>query len=417
MGHSINIVLAVSGSISCYKAYDLLRNLVSGEHQVKVILTRGALKFIRPQTFRYLGAKAVYSFDDDFNYPKNENDGSVLHISLARWAHKLVIAPLSANTASRLAKGEADDLLTSLFLALKKEQDILIFPAMNSLMLEHPFTKENLQALKKLTSLDNVFIHPTDEGLLACEEVGKGKLADVEEITALTETIGPIKYKKYILIVTGATLAPIDPVRYVSNPSSGTTGFYLAKKFLAHGYRTFVISGKAGASRLNIFNNHPHFKLTTVTTTQEMHQAVSDAFDECAAYISPAAISDLEFDMYEHKIKKSKLNHHIKFKKSPDILADMIKRRRDQCMIGFAAETNLSEEVLKEKFKRKPVDLLIGTQVFYGRQIIEGFQSSKAVYKVFDGEHYIDKTVDKELLADSIVEFVRHWPGRTSFPV
>ena len=407
MDTKLNIILAISGSISCYKSYDLARNLVKDGHQVKIILTQGAVKFIRPQTFRYLGVKAVYTFDDDFHYPKDEKDDPVLHISLARWAHKLVIAPLSANTASRLAKGEANDLLTSLFLAFDPHKNILIFPAMNSHMLEHPFTKENLNELKKISSLGNVFIHPTDEGLLACEETGEGKLADIEEIKALIETITPIKNPKRILIASGATISPIDPVRYVTNPSSGTTGYYLAKAFLAHGYKTHVVSGKIGVDKFNLFKHHPNFNLITVTTTHEMYQAIDRAFDQCHIYVSPAAISDLEFDMYKHKIKKKDLDHHIKFKKSPDILGSMINKKKNQTIIGFAAETDLSEEVLKEKFDRKPVDLLVGTQVFYDDNKTEGFQSNQAVYKFFDGKSYINKTMEKRLLADYIVSFVQ----------
>ena len=410
----MNIILAVTGSISCYKSYNLARFLVKTGHQVKVVLTSGAVKFIRPKTFRYLGVKAVYTFEDDFNYPQLETDDPVLHVSLSHWADKLVIAPLTANTASRLAAGKADDLLTSLFLAFGPNKAILIFPAMNSLMLEHPFTKENFRELKKLASLNNVFIHPTDEGLLACEEIGEGKLAEIEEIMDLIETVGTIKKHKHVLIATGATLSPIDPVRYVSNPSSGTTGYHLAKTCLVRGYKTSVVSGRNGEGKLNLLKHHPNFRLITVTTTHEMYQAVDSEFNTCDIYISPAAISDLEFDMYKHKIKKRELDHHITFKKSPDILEAMIKKKKHQFIIGFAAETDLSKEVLQEKYERKPVDLLVGTQVFYNDKRIEGFQSNKASYKLFDGKSYKNKTLEKKHLADYIMEYIEnlHMDGR-----
>ena len=406
MERPLNIVLAVSGSISCYKSYDLARFLVKADHFVKVVLTRGALKFIRPQTFRYLGVKAVYTFEDDFNYPKQETDNPVLHVSLSRWADKLVIAPLTANTASRLARGKADDLLTSLFLAFGPEKDILIFPAMNSLMLEHPFTKENFEELEKLASLNNVFIHPTDKGLLACEDIGEGKLAEIEEIADLIETIGTTQKHKHVLIATGATLSPIDPVRYVSNPSSGKTGYYLAKTCLNRGYKTSVVSGKNGLEKLGRLKHHPRFQLVTVMTTHEMYRAVDSVFGTCDIYISPAAISDLEFDMYKHKVKKRDLDHHITFKQSPDILENMIKKKKHQVIVGLAAETNLSKEVLQEKYERKPVDLLVGTQVFYDDTKIEGFQLHKADYMFFDGKSYKSKTLEKKSLADYIMDFI-----------
>ena len=406
MDKRLNIILAVSGSISCYKSYDLARALVKKGHEVKVILTQGAVKFIKPQTFRYLGVKAVHTFEDDFNYPKLETDPSVLHVSLSRWADKLVIAPLTANTASSLAKGAAHDLLTSLFLAFERDKAILIFPAMNTLMLEHPFTKENFEEIKKLATLNNVFIHPTDEGLLACEERGEGKLAEKEEMIDLIETIGGPQNDKHILIASGATIAPIDPVRYISNPSSGTTGYYLAKTCLARGYKTSVVSGRSGVGKLDHFKHHPHFNLTTVTTTHEMYRAIDKIFDDSDIYISPAAISDLEFDMYKKKIKKRDLDHHITFKKSPDILQAMIKKKKNRIIIGFAAETALTEDIMREKFARKPVDLLVGTQVFYDDKKKEGFQSNKATYKFFDGTSFTDKAMKKESLAHYIMEFV-----------
>ncbi len=384
----------------------MARLLVKSEHQVKVVLTRGAVKFIRPQTFRYLGVKAVYTYEDDFNYPQLETDGPVLHVSLSRWADKLVIAPLTANTTSRLAGGRADDLLTSLFLAFGPKKTILIFPAMNSLMLEHPFTKENFRELEKLASLNNIFIHPTDEGLLACEDIGEGKLAEIEEIIDLVETIGAVKKHKHVLIATGATLSPIDPVRYVSNPSSGTTGYYLAKTCLSRGYQTSVVSGRNSVGKLNLLKHHPDFQLVTVTTAREMYQAVDNIFNTCDIYISPAAISDLEFDMYKHKIKKSDLDHQITFKKSLDILEAVIKKKKHQFIVGFAAETDLSQKILREKYNRKPVDLLVGTQVFYDGGKVEGFQSDKAFYKFFDGNSYKNKLMDKKYLADYIIECI-----------
>lgn len=403
----MNVLLAVSGSISCYKAYDLARALVRRNHCVKMILTKGALNFIKPQTFRYLGVKAVYTHDDDFCYPRQEADAPVLHVSLARWADKLIVAPLSANTASRLARGEASDLLTSLFLSLDSRKPILVFPAMNTKMLSHPFTRENLASLEKIKSLSQVFVHPGHSGLLACGDEGNGKLPEIEEIVALSETITNVKSNKKALIVTGATLSLIDPVRYVTNPSSGITGYYLACESLNVGHRVICIAGRYATRRLDLLENHPYFQLARVTTTEEMYRCVDSEFDDCDLYISPAAIGDLEYDMHKEKIKKDSFDHQITFKKSIDILTNMIKRKKHQLIIGFAGETDLSIENLMEKHRRKPVDLLVGTRVFHDAQLTTGFQEDQADYKFFNGQTSWEGRMGKEKLAHYILEWAQ----------
>lgn len=166
----MKILLGISGSISAYKSIDIARGLVKNGHEVKVVLTAGALKFVVPEVFTYLGVSDVYHAQEDFEH-KN-----VLHVDLARWCDTFLIAPLSANTLSRLARGEASDLLSSIFLALEPHKNVLIFPAMNTNMLYHPFTQENLKAVEKIKTLPNVHVFPTDSGILACEEVGEGKL-------------------------------------------------------------------------------------------------------------------------------------------------------------------------------------------------------------------------------------------------
>ena len=403
----MNIALAVTGSISCYKSYDLLRTLIREGHTIKIILTQGALEFIKPQMFRYLGAKAVYCHNDDFQYPQGEGNAPILHISLARWADKLVIVPLSANTASRLASARSDDLLTSLFLAFEPTKPILIFPAMNSFMLEHPFTQDAFASLQKIKSLANVFIHPTDEGTLACEEHGKGKLPSVEEVSDLIETIESTKTDKKVLIAAGATISPIDPVRYVTNPSSGITGYRFAKECLKSGHCVVAVVGHYSTNKFTLLKNHPQFRLITIMTTKEMSGFIESEFPKCDIYITPAAIADLEFDMYKYKIKKSSLSHHLKFKSSPDILATVIEKKQRQFIVGFAAETNLTKKTMKEKFNRKPVDILIGTDVFHDSSKIAGFQKEEANYIIFDGKTFTTNKMTKASLARFILDRIR----------
>ncbi|RPJ79184.1 MAG: bifunctional phosphopantothenoylcysteine decarboxylase/phosphopantothenate--cysteine ligase CoaBC [Alphaproteobacteria bacterium] len=407
----MKILLSVCGSISAYKSLDIARGLINNGHQVKVVLTRGALKFVVPEVFTYLGVSDVYLDDDDF---KHKN---VLHVDLARWCETLVIAPLSANTLSRLAQGSASDLLSSVFLALEPEKTIAVFPAMNSLMLKHPFTQENLSELKKLKTLNNVFISPTNSGILACNEIGEGKLPSVEEIIELIPTLkGPFGVdkttKKKVVITTGATIAPLDPVRYLTNSSSGITGFHLGITALKHGHEVVMIAGKNACAQLNLLIKHPDYKLIRVTTVNEMHDIVHSELGNASAYISAAAISDIEFDVSFDKIKKESISDSLKVKKATDILKTVIAAKIPNLkIVGFAAETNLSEEVLTKKFDSKPVDLLIGTKVNNGlisNSELQGFNVDNADYRFMEkGLVTLSRALSKSELAEIIFQRIK----------
>lgn len=380
----MKILLSVCGSISAYKSLDIARGLVNNGHEVKVLLTRGALKFVVPEVYTYLGVQDIFLDDSDFLH-KN-----VLHVDLARWCDILVIAPLSANTLSRLARGEASDLLTSVFLAIEATKTIAVFPAMNSHMLSHPFTQENCAELKKLKSLNNLFISPTDTGILACHEIGLGKLPTVEEIIELIPTLkAPFKNsvsKKKVVITTGATIAPLDPVRFLTNSSSGITGFYLALTALKLGLEVVVIAGKNACSELNLLAKHPHYKLIRVTTVDDMREAVHFELKNASAYISAAAISDIEFEVANEKIKKEEVCDFLKIKKATDILKTVIEAKiPDLKIVGFAAETDLSDAVLHRKQLSKPVDLLVGTKVNNGLSKgseLQGFNLDHGSYRL-----------------------------------
>lgn len=401
----MKILLSVCGSISAYKSLDIARGLINNGHQVKVILTRGALKFVVPSVFTYLGVLDVYLDDDDF---KQKN---VLHVDLARWSDVLAIAPLSANTLSRLARGEASDLLTSVFLAFEPSKPIAIFPAMNSFMLSHPFTQENFSELKKLKTLNNVFISDTNAGVLACNEIGEGKLPLVEEIIALLPTLqtpfSQNTQRKKIVITTGATIAPLDPVRYLTNSSSGITGYHLAVSALHKGHEVVVIAGKNAVKELDLLRKHPFYHLKRVTTVTEMHDAVHAEIKNASAYLSAAAISDLEFEVQTEKIKKESIEGTLKVKKAVDILASVIEAKIPHLkIVGFAAETNLSNDVLLKKYNSKPVDLLVGTKVDNGLtkdSSLEGFNVNSASYRFMEkGLVTFERVLDKSELGDII---------------
>ena len=401
----MRILLGVSGSISAYKALDIARGLFKNGHEVKVILTNGALKFVVPEVFTYLGVQDVYKSQDDFTH-KN-----VLHVDLARWCDVFVVAPASANTLSKLAQGRADDLLTSVFLALEPHKNTLLFPAMNSVMLAHPFTQQNLDDIKKLKSLNNLFVSPTDAGILACEEVGLGKLPSVDEIIEMIPTmIKPLKFpeQKTILATTGATIVPLDPVRYLTNSSSGITGFYLAEAALKEGHKVIMIAGAHSTAKLNLFSKHPNFRLVRAKTVEDMKNAVLAELPQADLYISSAAISDIEFDVSDHKIKKDTMGDSLKIKPACDVLKTVIENKSPALkIVGFAAETDPSDAVLNKKMKSKPVDLLVGTKVNNGLtkdQTISGFNVDFAEYRLLSPKGFtFEGILTKRELAHKII--------------
>lgn len=397
----MKILLGVTGSISAYRALDICRGLAKDGHEVKVILSRGAEEFVQYKTFNYLGAQKVFRATDDFNIEVQAHT-NVLHIDLSKWCDKLVIAPASANTIAKFSNGFCDDLLSSVFLALGGK-DCIIFPAMNTKMLTHPNTQRNLDNLNKLT---NVFIHPTDEGKLACGDTGSGKLPKPEMISEIIPLINLKKFSKKIMITTGATIAPLDPIRYMTNPSSGLTGYELAKVCLAKGNKVTLIHGHNVHEKINYLKNIPHLELIEAKTTKEMLKAVSTRFDDIDTYISTAAMSDVEFEFNEKKIKKKDIDSVLKIKKAHDVLGTILKTKTHQKIVGFAAETDCNAKVFKEKWNRKPVDLLIGNEVSNGvNSNIKGFATNENhYYFIKEGKIISDKLLNKKDLAFCIME-------------
>ncbi|CBW25510.1 putative coenzyme A biosynthesis bifunctional protein CoaBC [Halobacteriovorax marinus SJ] len=407
----MRVLLGVCGSIAAYKTLDLARSLVKAGHEVKVVLTRGAQEFVVPNVYKYLGVSEVFYAGDDFNYPdKTPRSSNVLHIELAKWADKLVIAPLSANTLSTLSRGGANDLLSSIFLAIEQNKQILLFPAMNTNMLNHPFVKENFELVEKIKSLPQVFVATTKEGELACGDVGEGKLSDIEDIHELIETLDFNDNKKKIVITTGATISSVDPVRYLTNASSGKTGFEIAKELLKSGHYVKVIAGKNATGNLDRLSAHPRFSLERVVSTRDMLKSALESTIDADAYISAAAISDIEFIQGESKLKKNQLSNSLEINTAPDVLKNILESRNPKLkVIGFAAETNLSEEILLEKWNRKKVDLLVGTHVSSGltqkTNTPLGFGVDQAKYSLMkDGQIFFNGELTKKELSTMIAQ-------------
>jgi len=411
----MRILLGVCGSISAYKSLDIARGLVKAGHEVKVILSRGALEFVVPKVFKYLGAIEVYTALDDFSdRDVKSGESSVLHIELAKWCDRFAICPLSANTLSKLAHGAADDLMSSVFLAML-DKPIILYPAMNTQMYRHPFTQENIDLVQKINTLPNTFVHPPASGLLACGDTGEGKLPTVEEIVDNLPIISPINSdnQKHILITTGATIAPLDPVRFLTNSSSGITGFHLAAEALSLGHKVTVIAGKSATKKLDHFNSLTNYELKRVVTTSDMESHVDELIQDADIYISSAAISDINFETSGQKLKKKELDGSLPFAQSTDVLAKVLKKKLENLkVIGFAAETNLTEEVLLEKWKRKPVDLLVGTHVhsgLTGSEQQKGFGTNEAHYSFMEnGEKTFTGALKKEELSKEIIRRTLH---------
>jgi phosphopantothenoylcysteine decarboxylase/phosphopantothenate--cysteine ligase len=391
-------ILGITGSIASFKSYDVARSLVKNGHEVRVVLSQGALEFIKPETFRYLGVEAVYLPQEDFDPQRLSEKSTVLHIELAKWADKLIIAPLSANTLSRLALGLNNDLLGSLFLALGKKP-ALLFPAMNTEMWLHPRIQEHVQYLRALSNIE--VINPAS-GLLACGDIGAGKFPEVDAVVDLIETVNPLENRKEKVIITaGATAAPLDPVRYMTNPSSGKMGLAITKAFLSAGYEVILLAGHQCTSQVENLKGHKNFKLVKAPTTADMRNAAVKYFPEAHLYISTGAIADIEFATVDSKMKKEAMGSSLPFHQAADILKEILTIKKEhQKVVSFAAETETTPEVFREKMKRKPVDLMVGNKVangLIGSSEVVGFQQTEGEYyfvqgQNIDGPHQLKKS-------------------------
>ncbi|HAZ11820.1 MAG: hypothetical protein A2X86_07790 [Bdellovibrionales bacterium GWA2_49_15] len=414
-----NILIGVTGSVAAYRMLDVTRGLTKAGHKVRIILTKGGMEFVRPEVFKYLGADAVYGPQDDFKSAANNDlPGPVLHINLAKWADRMVLAPLSANTLAKMAHGMADDLLCSVVLARRQGTPLLLYPAMNTLMWNNPMVQENCQRLQRSPE---VFLHPPLEGELVCGDEGQGKLPSVETLLDTIPFATPLKSiaKPAILISTGATVVPLDPVRFLTNPSSGVTGFFLAQEAHRQGHPVTILHGRYSTERINNLRHLPGVQLLALDTPNDFLQAVERLWPQHAVYISAAAIGDIIFkDQWQGKLKKAVLPENLAIVKAPDVLARALQMKGPkQHLIGFAAETDLAENVLREKYNKKPVDLLVGTKVHNGQIPSElapkqasGFKAEHADYCFFEnGQITFQGPLLKTALAQEILNKVNLW--------
>ena len=388
------ILLIICGGISAYKSLEVIRLLKKRGAAVKTILTKSAKEFVTPLSVASLSQEKVY--DDLFNA---ENETEMDHISLSRWSDLILVAPATANTISKLSVGSSDDLASTVMLA--SDKDIFLAPAMNVRMWEHPSTKENLNKLKKY----GYKIIGPEIGDMACGEFGKGKMTEPNKIIGQIESyfLNLNKSKKFKALVTaGPTYEYIDPVRFITNKSSGKQGFELAKALSKKGFETTLISGPTNLKITNDIN------LIRVETADEMFKATQNNLPTDVAIFS-AAVAD--FKIKEKKREKIKKIDYVNLnlEKNIDILNYVSNHNslRPKLVIGFAAETHNIEENSKKKLMEKNCDWIIANDVS-NKSI--GFDSDFNEVTIL----YKDKKIDDEKLymkkkseiADEIIDRV-----------
>ncbi len=343
------IILGVCGSIAAYKAGELIRRLRDAGADVRVVMTQGATEFVTPLTFQALSGHPVHQFLLD-----SEAEAAMGHIQLARWADAILIAPASADFISRLALGRANDLLTALCLA--SDVPLAIAPAMNNKMWSDPATSNNVRTLTGR----GVLLFGPDSGDQACGETGEGRLLEPTRLVTMLADIfstGSMTGKT-IVITAGPTQEAIDPVRFISNHSSGKMGYALAEASVAAGARVILISGPVKLSTPD------HVERIDVISALDMMSAVEKQLPRADIFISTAAVADYRpLELAEHKIKKSDDQLTLTLKRNPDILASVKKQAPWIYCVGFAAETQDIKRAARDKLTSKQVDMIAANWV------------------------------------------------------
>lgn len=370
------VVIGVSGGVAVYKALEVISRLRKKDIEVRVIMTESAQKFVTPLSFQSLSQNMVTT--DMFDEPKA---WEIQHISLAKKADLMLVLPATANIIGKVANGIADDMLSTTIMATKAP--VVFAPAMNTNMYENPIVQNNIEKLK---SFGYEFIEPAS-GRLACGDVGAGKLADVEDIY---EFVLKTLYKtsdlegKKVLITAGPTISPIDPVRFITNRSTGKMGYAIAEEARNRGAEVTLISGPT--------NIKPPYgvKIIKISTNEEMKNEVLKYFDETDIVIKSAAVADYKALTYsEQKIKKGEGNLNLEFTRDSDILSILGEKKTSQILVGFAAESNNLEENATRKLIKKNLDLIVGNDIT-AKETGFGSDDNKVIF--------ISKTGEKTVL-------------------
>lgn len=351
MLHGKKILLCVTGGIAVYKAAALTSKLTQAGADVKVILSESACKFVAPLTFQALSRNDVYT--DTFD----EKDAKVIaHINLADWADLILVAPATANVIGKLANGIADNMITTTLLAATKP--VWIAPAMNVHMYSHPAVQKNIETLYRFGYR---FIEP-GEGYLACGYVGKGRLEEPEKIVDNIErffypSASKLSGRK-IVITAGPTREKIDPVRYITNHSSGKMGYAIAEEAVRTGAKVVLISGPVNIAA------PAGVELIQVESAEEMYQAVMKEYNNADIVIKTAAVADYRpKTSYDYKVKKKDGDESMELERTTDILFELGRNKKEQILIGFAAETDHVAEYAQKKLLKKNADMIVANNV------------------------------------------------------
>lgn len=393
------IILGVTGGIAAYKSADLCRRLREQGATVRIVMTQAAKEFITKLTLQAVSGLSVH---DDLLDPQAE--AAMGHIELARWADLILIAPASADFMAQLAHGHAKDLLSTLCLASKAP--IAIAPAMNQQMWAATATQANVALLKQ----QNVKIMGPTEGSQACGDVGMGRMLEPNAIVQLAEKIfatGILAGKK-VVITAGPTQEAMDPVRYLSNHSSGKQGYALAQAALEASASVTLISGPVALAKIARVNT------IEVVSAAEMHAAVLAHVDQCDIFIAAAAVADYRVaEIKTHKIKKMDAELNLKLVRNPDILQEIAQAAKRPFCVGFAAETQDVIAYAQQKLQHKNLDLIVANQVGLENQ---GFFSDNNAVSLIWAEGQIDFPVmNKNQLAHLLIqEIAQHYAKKHS---
>lgn len=389
------VCIGVSGGIAAYKALDIVSALRKKDIDVRVIMTESATKFVTPLTFQSLSQNMVTT--DMFAEPKAFE---IQHISLAKRADVFLVAPATANIIGKVANGIADDMLSTTIMATKAK--VIFAPAMNTNMYENKIVQSNIEKLK---NLGYEFIEPAS-GRLACGDEGRGKLADVN--TIVDKVLDSLENKditkdllgKKVLISAGPTYSNIDPVRFITNKSTGKMGYYIAEEARDRGADVILVSGPTNLKPPS------GVKVINVTTNEEMKEAIFENYEDSNIVIKSAAVADYKIKNYSNdKIKKSDGDLVLTFVRDNDILKLLGERKTNQVLVGFAAEsTNISENA-KRKLQSKNLDYIVANDITSSDT---GFASddNKVVIFTKDGEEINLDKMSKRKVASKIFDTI-----------
>ena len=387
----MNILLIVSGGIAAYKSIDLCSSLVKQGNNVKVILTKNAENFVTQLPFQTLTKNRVYTSTFE-----EIDENEIQHIDLTKWAEKIIVAPATANLISKFSNGIADDLATSLMLAVRDTSIVYIVPAMNTFMYRNPIIQDNMN---KLIKLGFNFVKP-DSGLLACGDVGEGKFPSIDRIESFVfkKVEQDLKGKK-VLVTAGPTKEFIDPFRCLTNPSTGKMGISIANECARRGAEVILVSSVDNDTISS------KVKKIKITSTNDMFEVVKNNFKDCDFIIKAAAVSDYTpVQVFDKKVKKQDGNLTIEFQRTQDILKYVGDNKTDkQKVIGFAAETNNLIEYAKEKIVKKNLDFIVANDI--SKKDIGFGSDDNEVYIIdkHDNIKKIDKS-NKNNIAKAIVD-------------